>query len=147
MTNDWMPPEVAKAVEKLAKIEASYPPAFRKVQEQMHQLLDRLRPGQRNYEPKAWTPENDPAVPKEFLVHYRDLKDNRFLVGMMVRAYLRLQKKTPHSRVNPQTLRAAVFAEYKTKHGQEPSAANFARGLRQARLGSLVGRGRPKKRK
>jgi hypothetical protein len=145
--DDWMPPELAKAIEYANKWMRFSPPGVREFMEEVDRISQQ---NEQIYQalglrPKPWTLENDSAVSREFLARHRDLKDNPFLAGMIARAYLRLQKRTPHSRVNPRTLRDLVFAEYKTKHGQEPSAANFARGLKQAALGSLVIRGRPKK--
>jgi hypothetical protein len=137
---------MANAAELQAKIDALIPPEVREKMIQHSQQAARIH-RLLNPERKPGTPENDPAVPKEFLARYPASKDSQFLRGIAIRTYLLLQKEAQHSPVEPPVLRAAICAEYKAKHGQEPSHANLSRVLRQIGLSSLVRRGRPKKRK
>jgi hypothetical protein len=100
-------------------------------------------------EPKPRAPEGDPVVPKEFLARYQALKDNRFQVGMLVRAYLRLHERIPQAPIRESDLWGTFSAEYKAKYGHKPSRAsrtNFSRLQRQVGL-PVRESGRPKTRK
>jgi hypothetical protein len=148
MMDGWIPPELAEAMERQRKIDALTPPEVRETINQLYQQRARiyrlLHP-----EPKPRTPEDDPVVPKEFLARYRTLKDNRFQVGMLVRAYLRLHERIPQAPIRESDLWGAFSAEYKAKYGHEPSRAsraNFSRLLKQVGLPGRK-RGRPIKRK